>query len=372
MVRLIELFGFSRMTGPETRWDGRTPGLGVRINRSGSAVWIGKFRQDGKQILITFGSVDEISYEAAKDCLLSARSGFMRSGITFKRFADLYLADYSTRKKATWDEERRRIERYLIPAFGSMQLSAIKSSHARALHAQLSEKTPRQADHVLALLRVMFNRAIKWEVLPEDHPTPFRSLSWNGKVVRDRFITEKEMPRVMAAIASLPHLRQRAILLMYMLTGCRKMELVDLRWDEVDEEARHIRLSASRNKAGVIVYKELSALALAILASLSRDQVYVFPGRYRNTRQKEISSLWRKVRKQAGIEDVRLHDLRRTTGSWLAQSGESLHLIAQVLGQTTEHVTKTYAHFEKRHKKDAVERLSDKLGSFIDPSLYKP
>jgi integrase len=157
---------------------------------------------------------------------------------------------------------------------------------------------------------------------------------------------------------------------MYLLTGCRKMELVNLRWDEIDEDGRRIRLSASRNKSGTIIYKELSALAMAILLSLPRDQLYVFPGRYRNTRMKEVSSLWRKVRAEAGLHDVVLHDLRRTTGSWLAQGGESLHMIAKILGQTTDHVTKTYAHFENQHKKDAVERLADKLAPFIDPSLY--
>ncbi len=371
MARLLDLFGCDSLPGPITKWDRSHPGLGVRVNRSGSAVWIGKFRTDGKQTLITLGSVDTISYDEAKTMLDSARAGNFSAALSFRRFADLYLADYDTKKKATWDEERRRINRYLLPAFGDLPLAAIKSSHTRALHAQLSEKTPRQADQVLALLRVMLNRAIKWGMLPEDHPVPFRSISWNGKRPRDRYVTAKEMPRLMSVIATLPRLQQRAILLMYLLTGCRKMELVNLRWDEIDEDGRRIRLSASRNKSGTIVYKELSALAMAILLSLPRDQLYVFPGRYRNTRMKEVSSLWRKVRAEAGLNDVVLHDLRRTTGSWLAQGGESLHLIAQVLGQTTDHVTKTYAHFENQHKKDAVERLSDKLSSFIDPSLYQ-
>lgn len=368
MVRLIELCGLSRMTGPTTKWDGACPGLGVRINKSGAAVWVGKFRQDGKQILLTFGSVDEISYEQAKELLRSARAGFVQSGLTFKRFAQIYLDDYSTKKKATWDEERRRINRYLLPAFGDMQLSAIKSVHTRELHGKISEKTPRQADQVLSLLRVMFSRAIDWELLPEDHPTPFRSISWNKKVVRDRFITEKEMPRVMSVVAKLPRIEQRAILIMYVLTACRKMELVDLRWDEIDFENKRIKLVAGRNKARVVVYKELSDFAIRILKSLPSDQVYVFPGRYRNTRMKEVSSLWRKVRKEAGIEDVWLHDLRRTAGSWLAQSGESLHLISKVLGQTTEHVTKTYAYFENQHIREAIQRHSDKVEKFLPSS----
>lgn len=367
MVRLIELCGLSKMTGPTTKWDGACSGLGVRVNRSGSAVWIGKFRREGKQVLITLGSVDEISYEDAKERLKSARHGVSFSGLTFKAFAQIYLNDYSTKKKATWDEERRRINRYLLPAFGEMQLAAIKSVHTRGLHGAISEKAPRQADHVLSLLRVMFARAIDWELLPEDHPTPFRSISWNKKVIRDRFITEEEMPRLMAVIARLPRIQQRSILLMYLLTGCRKMELVDLRWDEVDENAGRIRLSAKRNKSGTIVYKELSTLALSILKSLPRDQIYVFPGRYRNTRMKEVSSLWRKVRKEAGIPDVWLHDLRRTAGSWLAQSGESLHLISKVLGQTTEHVTKTYSHFQNKHVREAIQRHSDKVEKFLPP-----
>lgn len=368
MVRLLDLFGLEKMPGPVTKWDGVTPGLGVRINRSGAAVWVGKIRRDGKQVLFTIGSVDAFSYEEAKRILSSARAGIVGTGVTFAEFAKRYLEDYSTKKKATWDEERRRIERYLIPAFGSMPVSAIKSSHVRLLHATISEKTPRQADQVLSLLRVMLNRAILWEVLPEDHPTPFRSISWNKKVVRDRFVTEEEMPRLLAVIGQLPRVQQRAILLMYLLTGCRKMELVNLQWAEIEETAQRIRLSEKRNKSGTVVYKQLSSVAMALLATLPRDQIYVFPGRYKNTKMKEVSSLWRTVRKEAGLEDVWLHDLRRTTGSWLAQSGESLHMIAKVLGQTTEHVTKVYAHFEDRHVKEVVQRHSERIAKHLPKS----
>lgn len=159
---------------------------------------------------------------------------------------------------------------------------------------------------------------------------------------------------------------------MYLLTGCRKMELVDLKWSEVDLTAGTIRLSAARNKSGQPVTKQLSDLALEILKALPSDQAYVFPGRYANTRMKEVSSLWRKVRQQAGLDDIWLHDSRRTTGSWLAQSGASLHLIAQVLGQTTEHVTKVYSRFETKHIKEAVQSHSDKLKDMIGDAHILP
>lgn len=366
---LFELFGIGDMSKPITKWDGATPGLGVRINKSGASVWIGKFRLNGKQTLVTLGPVDSISYDQAKRLLKKAKSGYSVTCMSFEEFARHYLNHYSTKQKRTWDEERRRIARHLIPAFKGQALDSITSDQVRNLHCRLSEKTPREADQVLGLLRVIFNKAIDWEVLPPDFVKPFRGVEWNGRKERERFVTEAEMPKLMAVIHSLPRLEQRAIFLMYLLTGCRKMELVDLTWDEVEFQHSRIRLSAKRNKSQILVYKNLSAWAMAVLESLPKDQIYVFPGRYKNTRMKEVSSLWRKIRVEAGLEDVWLHDLRRTTGSWLAQSGESLHLIAQVLGQTTTYVTARYARFENKHIKDAVERHSEKLQKHMpDPT----
>ena len=370
--QLLDLFGVHPVGDAVTKWDKNVSGLGLRINKSG-AVWIAKFRLDGKQVMLTLGSVDIMSYEMAKEEIARAKaSGSGTACFSFTLLADKYMNEYASRHKRTWKEDLRRINRYLKPAFGSLPLTGITTEKVRDLHCQLSAKTPRQADQVCALLRVMLNKAIKWKLLPRDFEMPTDGIDWHQKRDRERFITQDEMPRLLDVISKLPRFEVRAILILYILTGCRKNELVDLKWSEVDLINKVIYLSGTRNKSGEPVSKPLSDLACLLIEQLPKDQTYVFPGRYKNSRMKKISYVWMKVRADASLDDVILHDLRRTTGSWLAQSGASLHLISKVLGQTTEHVTKVYSRFEQKHIKQAMQDHTDTFRPMFDAANILP
>lgn len=347
------------------KWDDQTPGLGIRLNKGGG-VWIGKFRRDAKQVMITLGALDDLSYEQPRAELRQAKlSGAGTATISFRCLAERYIQEYAQEHKRTWREDLRILKRHVLPALGDRSVASISSDDCRALHLEISKTAPRQADKTLELVRSIFNRAKKWKLIPASFETPTDSIDWHKKIERERFITESEMPSVLSAILALPRYSERAIFLVYLLTGCRKRELVDLKWSEVDLDAGTIRLSAARNKSGHAVIKQLPDAALDILKSLPRDEVFVFPGRYKNTRMHQVLTLWRHVRRAAGIDDVVLHDLRRTTGSWLAQSGAPLSLIAKVLGQTTQHATKVYARYESRHAKQALDSFGDKLKGMI-------
>lgn len=372
MNALIDLIRGLSADMTAIQWDNRCPGLGLRVNKTGT-VWVAKYRSGGKQIMATLGKLDEMSYDQARIALETAKKGGPGgTTILFKELARIYIDEFACIHKRTWKEDARRLKRYLVPTFGDFPITEISPQSVRQLHCKLSAATPRQADHVIGLLRLMYGKAMQWGYLPENYQAPVRGVDWHKKNERDKFITEDQMPAVLAAISKLPRFSERAILVMYLLTGCRKNELVDLKWSEVDFKARVIRLSGTRNKSGEPVQKQLSDLSVSILEALPKDQTYVFPGRYKNTRMLQVSSLWRKIRVEAGVPDIVLHDLRRTCGSWLAQSGASLHLIAQVLGQTTEHVTRVYSHFETRHIKQAVQGHSDKLKQYIDQAQLLP
>lgn len=164
------------------------------------------------------------------------------------------------------------------------------------------------------------------------------------------------MPRLMAAIDAEANPYVRAALKLYLLTGLRRSELLGLRWQDVDLMRREIRLSDT--KAGRAHRVPLSAPAVEILNGLPRmlRNEYVFPGSVPGRPLVNIAKSWRRVRKAAGLEDVRLHDLRRTVGSWMAASGASLPLIGKVVNHSNASTTPIYARLAEDVTREALER----------------
>jgi integrase len=229
------------------------------------------------------------------------------------------------------------------------------------LHRQLGEKHPYGANRLLELLSKMYELARVWGVVEEDYTNPARGIPKFREEKRDRWITPEELPRLAKAIDEEPNRPARAALWLYLLTGLRKSELLSLRWSDIDDHRQEIRLG--RTKSGRSHYVPLSEAARKILQEIPRleDNAYVFPGAKPGHHLVNIDKPWRRVRQSAGIEDVRLHDLRRTMGSWLAQAGNSLHLIGRVLNHSTPSTTQVYARFGNDHVRSALESYGKQL-----------
>jgi integrase len=148
---------------------------------------------------------------------------------------------------------------------------------------------------------------------------------------------------------------------LYLLTGMRKSELLSAKWTDIDWQRQELRLG--KTKAGRVHYVPLSAPAIAILRDLPRIEgsPYILPGHVHGRPLGNINKSWERIRKAAGVEDVRLHDLRRTVGSWLAPSGNSLHLIGHVLNHSNQATTAIYARFGQDHVRQALEEHAARI-----------
>ena len=123
-----------------------------------------------------------------------------------------------------------------------------------------------------------------------------------------------------------------AAIRLLMLTGCRRNEILTLRWDEVDLEANELRLTDSKTGTRTI---SLSPEAARVLADLSRvpDNPWVIPGRIKGTYMRNVNDPWKIIRARAGLEDVRLHDIRHSYASRALTLGyESLPMLWQIDG----------------------------------------
>ena len=149
-----------------------------------------------------------------------------------------------------------------------------------------------------------------------------------------------------------------------LLTGCRKNDILSLRWDRVDLEAKEIELADSKTGPRTA---SLSPTAVGVLASVPRvaGNPYVIPGRRDGTHMCNLDDPWRTIRKRAGLDGLRLHDCRHSFASRALALGESLPMIGRLLGHSRVETTARYAHLAKDSVREAASRIADSIAADV-------
>ncbi len=359
-------------------WDSDPAGLGVRVFSTGARSFVLMYRtRDNRKRMMTLGKFGVLTLDEArkraKRALVAARDGAdpleelqeARRGDTVKDLAAIYLERHAKKHKKSWKDDERRLDNYIVPALGHRKIADVKRSDVARLHGDIGDTKPYEANRVLALVAVMFNKAAEWGYLPEDAPNPAARVQSFREKSRDRWVKPDELPELLKAIEAEPNIYIRAAFKLYLLTGLRRSELLGLRWKDIDLSRKELRLEDT--KAGRSHVVPLSAPALEILRSLPRQlgNAYVLPGHVRGQPLVNVAKPWGRIRTAAGLEDVRLHDLRRTVGSWLATSGASLTLIGKVLNHSNASTTQVYARLAEDAGRPALEEHGARIGPLL-------
>ena len=397
----------------DVRWDDALPGFGIRVYPTNRKAFVISYRINGRKRLMTldtFGvaTLDQARKKAKlhlsnldKQDPLEKRQ-IERQGETVKELSEAYLERHSKPRKRSWKDDERRINNRLIPIWGNLKASNIKHADVAALHRKIGNKYRYEANRMVELISKMYDLARNWGFVPADHINPARGIDYFEEEKRDRWVTPEELPKLTQAIDEEQNLYARYALWLYLLTGVRKSELLKAKWEQIDWERKELRLPET--KAGRIHYVPLSDAAIKILSELPhlKENPYILPGLKKGAHMVNIDKPWRRVRNSAtvklwaenaetsqlitelttklkrepslkeakdaidteppkGMEDVRLHDLRRTVGSWLAQSGNSLHLIGKILNHSNTSTTAVYARFAEDQVRNALESHSQQI-----------
>ena len=365
-------------------WDDKLSGFGLKVTPSGRKIYILQYRMGGRNTpskRYTIGlhgpwTPDTARKEATEKlgeiakgddpALPKVKSKGMP---TLKQFGQRFLREYAElhKKPRSVAEDRRNLQKLVYPQLGSRRLDKVTRQDIARLHRSLHD-TPIAANRTLAVLSTLFNYAESDEVkLRPENSNPCRKFKKydEKKRERKRFLSEIELSRLGNTLRQVEKTQTYspfviAAIRLLVLTGARLGEVLTLKWDYVDHDRRCLNLPDSKTGQKTVF---INAPALQVLESILRlnDNPYVLPGHKHGTHLKNIQTAWRDIRKQATLDDVRLHDLRHAFASVGVQAGMGLPIIGGLLGHTQPATTQRYAHLADDPLKQATEVIGERL-----------
>ena len=355
----------ARKTARDIR-DANLKGFGVRVYPSGRTCFFVHTQHAGQRIWKNVGDAAGIDLaearRRAKAMLAATRNGTPTSPdeTLFEAVAEEVFRRYGrTWKPRTLYVNQSYYRKKLLPWFRGRQIAEITRGDVQEWFASL-HATPVAADRSAPVLSVIMARAEDYGYRPEGS-NPCRGVRRYRRRGRERFCSIEEVRRLGRVLqdheARFP--AYVAIIRLLLLTGCRSQEILSLQWTEYRED--HLHLSDSKTGPRMVW---LSSPARQILTTLPRCSPWVFPS-VRTTRSIShgaISEFWTRVRSDAGLEDVRLHDLRHTYASLAVMQGENILTVGRLLGHNDPATTLKYTHLADDMVADAAETVGAVLG----------
>lgn len=363
-------------------WDRTLPGFGIRVYPSGAKVYVVQTRVFGRSRRIAVGrhgkvTADEARKEAAR---MIARLKAGESPAPEEPVPDPTVADLAERyrreyvemhcKPATVSHYGLMLKKHIVPALGELPVGAVERKHVMEFQYGLREM-PTVANRAVDILVKMFGLAEDWGWRPPGK-NPCRFVRrYKVEKRHERFLTAEELYRLGRVLDAAPAERLAseysvAAIRLLVLTGCRRNEVLGLRWEDLDFEAGEMRLVDSKTGARVVPMPPPAAKALAGLSRV-KGNPWVFPGRRKGTGRRNINESWDRVRTRAGLDGVRLHDLRHSYASRALALGEGLPMIGELLGHRKVQTTARYAHLARDSVRASTARVAESIGADILP-----
>ncbi|WP_051293886.1 site-specific integrase [Pseudoduganella violaceinigra] len=371
----------------DTYHDLKEPGLSLRVGPTGKKQFgVFKRTKNGPPIRITLGAFPDLSIEQARTKTLQIKNSIalgsdpaetlrvkrkeMTLGEAFKWFIENHAepnglktidgmrGDFERYLGALSDAPRKKHGKLRTKSAGSVnwqnrRLSNIKPTDAAQLKASLAKHSGKgAANHAVKLLRSVFNVVIKAKIFVGTNPA--EDIGVLKIQDRDRFLEIDEMSRLLDVLDRTPNTDARDFILLAIFTGARKGNLIAMSWDNISMDRAVWSIPDSKNGDPVDVQLTPEAVAVLKLREGKHKQ-WVFPGKgktgHLQSPKRGVSSIF----KEAGIQEVRIHDLRRTLGSWQAINGSSLLVIGKSLGHKSMASTLIYARLTQAPVRQSVE-----------------
>lgn len=355
-------------------WDSQVKGFGVRVSPKGKKVYLIKYvGEDKKQRKPVVGEHGFMTAEEARvealDLLSKAKKGNdpqsekekQKAIPTLNQFFEMYIERHAKQHKKTWKFNVEYYNRHLRDAFGDKQITNITQTEVAKLHKRIGENSGRSmANQIITLLGMIFNKAVDWEYyegrIPTQHIKKFKEKA------RDRFLQSYELPLFLDALNQEESVF-RDFFYILLLTGQRKTNVLTMKWKDINLKEGYWRIPETKNGEPLVVPLVQDAIEILKERKIeSKNLIWVFESETSESGHIiDPKKAWARIRKRSGIEDLNMHDLRRTMGSYQTIQGSSSFIVAKSLGHKSIKSTEIYA----RLNIDPVRQSMENATSFI-------
>ena len=366
--------------------DAKVKGLQLERLRTGVGKW--RFRsedEDGRgRSCITLGDAPLLSLaearllaEKAKKQIAmgehpAAKKALNRQVPMIYDFIHSSYLPFVVGYKRSWKCDAGLLRKHIEPIWGKRYLDQITKADVIALMAKhRTTHAPGSCNRLLILLRYVFSCSLKWETPGiKANPTAGIPLMKEDNV-KERYLSTEEAQRLYEVLTRSDNVMLQYIIPMLILTGARKREVLDARWEDFDYERRLWRIHTT--KLGKPRFVPMSDGVINLLESVPRhDCEWTFPNPKTLKPYVSIYYSWNSARCEAGLEDVRVHDLRHSYASFLVNAGRSLYEVQRLLGHTQIKTTQRYAHLSHDTLLDATNSVNTALGEMFVPAPTSP
>lgn len=340
--------------------------LSVRVSDNNVKSFVVLKKHNNKVVRITLGHYPEMSIQEARKQTINILSKFhagenpnqtKHEYRIQKTLGDLFaefMERYSKLEKKSWRQDEQEIPKFLGHWF-NRKIGDICKPEIQALFDKISANNGKyQANHTLERLRAMYNKAIEWDWIAQN---PTNNIKKHRTTKRDRYMTKEEFIKFKKVLSQEPQIYQ-AFFLLLLYTGARKSNVLAMRWCDIDLEQKIWHIPDTKNGEPVTI--PLIDQAIQILNKLPHISEWVFPNPENPSRHYVyFTKAWKRILKQSNLDNLRIHDLRRTMASWQAIQGTSLLTIGKSLGHKSMQSTEIYARLSTKAVRDAMQKAID-------------
>jgi len=365
-------------------WDEHLRGFGLCLQATGVRSYVVRYRtrgarRDHRMVIGRHGAmtVQEARQEArailadvdrGADPVSERKAG--REAPTVAELGELYVAEYATKyHKDNGHEARRKLAKNIVPLIGRRRVEDVTRADIERVHTVVSKRAATQANRTLAQLSGMF-RLAEERGLREQGTNPCRFVKKNRELRRERFLSDAELTAYAKGLDEAERLDPRSrpscdALRLILLTGARKSEILSLRWKYVDYQRALAQLPDSKTGQRQLRLPKAGVGLLKSIRRQRRDAEWVFPGSGATGHLTEVRKTHDRACETAGIQELRVHDLRHSFASVAVAAGHSLPVIGKALGHKRASTAERYSHLSADPVRHAVETTASHIAALM-------
>ncbi len=353
-----------------TYYDKKTPGLTLRVTATNTKSFVLYRRVQGSPQRVTLGRFPSMTVDQARAKIAEINAQIVegknpneekravRDEIKLGDLFKLYLEQHAKLHKKSWGKDESQFNQYL-KKWGSKKLSSIRRSDIQNLHSKTGKESGLfAANRLLSLLHTLFNKAIDWGW---EGSNPAHGVKKFKERSRERFLEADELPQFFKALGEEPNQIARDYFLISLLTGARRDNVLSMRWDQINLERETWTIPITKTGDPHTLPLVTTALSILETRKAESSSPWVFPGTGKTGHLVEPKKAWGRILKRAEIENLRIHDLRRSLGSWQAATGANLSIIGKTLAHKNVSTTAIYARLNLDPVKESMKKATDAM-----------